>query len=383
ALLFAAAVGLITPGFVTDLFGGAVMVLAFLRKPAGAGPGDGGRKERASVKRRLKGVSAGPVGAMLLGAMLLGVVLLASGCGERSGAGHPSTPRQFLSIGTAGTGGIYYPLGGAIASRLSARDSLREFTAEVSGGSLENIQRIENGQIDLGFTTANTMYEAYTGGQDFAHPMTSLRIVAPLYPNVTQVLVRAGAGIRSVEELRGRRVSVGSSGSGTEELSRQLLAAYGITYDDIDQRFLSFTESASALRDGAIDAAIISAGYPASAVLEVTSTGIARLIPIAGDGARRLRQRYSYYSTGVIPADAYPGQANEMQTIAVMNWLVADSTLDGDVVREVLDVLDQDRGALRQVAEIAGQIRLDALADAPIPLHPAARAWLRERQGSP
>ncbi|MEJ2187178.1 MAG: TRAP transporter fused permease subunit, partial [Gemmatimonadota bacterium] len=266
-LLVAAAIGLIAPGLVTDIFGGGVMALAFLRRPAGAGPGDGSRAEPGGRRRRLMGMPAGPAGMVLLG-----VLLLTSGCGERSGARRPSAPRQFLSIGTAGTGGIYYPLGGAIASRLSARDSVREFTAEVSGGSLENIQRITNGQIDLGFSTANTVYEAYMGGQDFAHPLKSLRIVAPLYPNVVQVLVRVGSGIRSMDQLRGRRVSVGSSGSGTEELSRQLLSAYGITYDDIDERFLSFTESAAALRDGAVDAAIFSVGYPASAVLEVTST---------------------------------------------------------------------------------------------------------------
>jgi TRAP transporter 4TM/12TM fusion protein/TRAP transporter TAXI family solute receptor len=372
-LLAAAAISLIAPGMITDLFGAGVMALTFLWKPAAAGPGGGGRRG-PTKRRRILGTPAGPAGMVILAALVL-----VSGCGERSTVKRTST-RHFLSIGTAGTGGIYYPLGGAIASRLSARDSVREFTAEVSGGSLENIQRIANGQIDLGFSTANTVYEAYVGGQDFARPLKSLRIVAPLYPNVVQVLVRLGSGIRSMEDLRGRRVSVGSSGSGTEELSRQLLAAYGITYDDIDERFLSFTESASALRDGAVDAAIFSVGYPASAVLEVTSTGIARLIPISGDGARRLRERHSYYSTGVIPADAYPGQDHEIQTIAVMNWLVADSTLNGDVVREVLDVLDQDRSALRQVAEIAGQIRLDALADAPIPLHPAARAWLREQR---
>jgi TRAP transporter 4TM/12TM fusion protein/TRAP transporter TAXI family solute receptor len=375
-LLSAAAVGLIAPGLVTDLFGGAAMALAFLRKPAGAGPGAGG-KGATSSRRRLTGVPAGPAGMLLLGTLVL-----FSGCGERNAARRPSVPRQFLSIGTAGTGGIYYPLGGAIASRLSARDSLREFTAEVSGGSLENIQRIANGQIDLGFSMANTLYQAYVGGQDFPRPLKNLRIVAPLYPNVAQVLVRVGSGIRSMSELRGRRVSVGSAGSGTEELSHQLLAAYGITYDDIDQRFLSFTESAAALRDGAVDAAIFSVGYPASAVLEVTSTGVARLIPISGDGARRLQEQHPYYSTGVIPAKAYPGQDQEIRTIAVMNWLVADSSLSGDVVREVLDILDQDRSQLRQVAEIAGQIRLDALNQAPVPLHPAARAWLREKQAT-
>lgn len=282
---------------------------------------------------------------------------------------------RFLSIGTGGTGGVYYPLGGALASRLSEADTTRQYTAEVTGGSVENVNRVAQGQIDLGFTLAVTAYEAYNGGLGFDSAVTSLRVVAPLYPNVVHVLVPGNSPARSVEDLRGRRVSVGSAGSGTEQTSQQILEAHGLTYGDISVRYLSFSESASALRDGALDAAIISVGYPAAAVLEATTTGDARLLPITGERVRELRERYPYYSVGTIPASAYPGVTEDIPTIAMNNWLVARDDLPDDVVVNLLNVLRDARVSLTQVHDVANQIDLAALDDAPIPLHPAAEAW--------
>lgn len=300
-------------------------------------------------------------------------LFLLAGCGDGAGG------RRFLSIGTGGTGGIYYPLGGALAARLSVADSTRQYTAEVTGGSVENVKRVIAGQIDLGFTLSVTAYEAFNGGQDFPTPATDLRIVAPLYPNLTHVLVRRGAPIRGLAGLRDRTVSVGSAGSGTEQVSRQLLEAAGLSYDDVDERFLTFTESAAALRDGAIDAAILSVGYPAAAVLEATTTGDVRLLPIGRAQMEALRRAYPYHGVGEIPAGAYPGVDEPVPTVAMMNWIVGRESLDAGVVTGVLNILGEERVSLEQVHEMAGQVDVAALDDAPIPLHPAARAWLAER----
>ncbi len=289
-------------------------------------------------------------------------------------------PRRFLSLGTAGTGGIYYPLGGALASRLSLADEARQYTAEVTGGSLENINRIANGEMDLGFSLATTMVQAYEGGPDHDVPMSQLRIVAPLYPNLTHVLVADGSPIRSLSDVTGRRVSVGAPGSGTEQVARQILDAHGIGYDDIDVRYLSFRESADAMRDGAIDAAIISVGYPAAAVLEVMTAGVADLIPIDEEHQRILTDRYPYYSRSAIPQDAYRGLNDSVSTIAVMNWIVAYDNLDSSVARLVLETLAEQRSALEQVHGIAAQIDLNVLdGTPPIPLHPATVEWWRSQ----
>lgn len=311
---------------------------------------------------------------MLITVLVLGTLVFTA-C--EAGGGGPR--RTFLSIGTAGTGGLYYPLGGALASRLSAADTTRRYTAEVTGGSVENITRIASGEMDIGLAIGTTVHEAYHGGRDFPTPQTRLRIIAPLYPNLTHVLVPGGSGAQSIAQLRGRRVSVGSAGSGTEQLAQHVLEAYGLSYDMVDERYLSFTESASALADGAIDAAILSVGYPASAVLEVTTTGRARLLPIDGDAAATLTSRYSFYVAASIPAGAYPGMTGPVPSVSVMNWIVARDDLDDDVVTTLLDILRDEADELRRVVDIAGQINLANLYAAPIPLHDAARRWLERR----
>lgn len=286
---------------------------------------------------------------------------------------------EFLSLGTAGTGGIYYPLGGAIASRLSIADSARQYTAEVSGGSVENVNRLGSGQTDLAMVIAMTAYQAQRGEGDFTQAIAGLRAVAPLYPNVTHILVPAGASAQSVADFAGYKVSVGAAGSGTEQLSRHVLEAHGLTYDDIEPRYLSFAESSAALRDGAIDAAIISVGYPAAAVLEASTTSNMRLLPIEGDILDQMLAEHPYYSGGEIPAGAYPDVDAVVPTLAVMNWIISMEALAGDVVTTLLNIMQDDRVSLEQVHDMAKQIDLERLARAPIPLHPAAQEWLSRR----
>ena len=305
---------------------------------------------------------------------IMALLALVLGC-DGTGSGG----RQFLSIGTAGTGGIYYPIGGAIASRLSIRDSLRQYTAEVTGGSVENVNRLREGQIDLGFSLAVTIYEAYHGGEDNATAFEGLRVVAPLYANLVHVLVPRGSTVQSLGELEGSRISVGAAGSGTEQMARQILEEFGLTYDDVQARYLTFSESAASLRDGAIDAAIISVGYPAAAVLEATTTGGARLIPVERERVESLKSRFPYYAAGVIPQGAYPGVEVDISTIAMMNWVVAREDLDEEVVGNLLSVYREEMVSLAQVHEMAGQIDLANLETAPIPLHSGVHRWREAR----
>ncbi len=339
-LLGAGAFGLIVPGMGTDLIGAIIIVFAFFRP------------RRAVVAATT---------------LLLGITACAGGDGA---------PRRFLSIATAGTGGIYYPLGGAIARELSIMDPTRQYTAEVTGGSVENVNRALNGEIDLAMAISVSPYLAVQNGQPGAD---RLRLVAPLYPNLTHVLVPAGSPAGSLDDFRGLRVSVGAAGSGTEQLARQLLEVYGLTYDDIEERFLSFSESAAALKDGAIDAAIISVGYPAAAVLEATTTVGAQLLPIPPERTAELAARYNYYLPGTIPSGVYPGVSEPVPTVAIMNWILADVDLDAEVVENVLTVLTEKRDVLVQVHEMAAQIDLAHLDGAFMEVHPAVIAWRAAR----
>lgn len=306
--------------------------------------------------------------------LLAGVALVTVLAGCQGGSG-----TAYLSIGTGNAGGVYYPVGGALASRLSALDPDRQFTAEVTGASVENIKRIEQGQVDLGFSLTTTVVSAYEGGTEiFPDAVTDLRVVAPVWPNPVNVVVPPNSDIRSLADVRGRRVSVGAPGSGTEQVSRVLLGAYGLTYDDIDERFLSFTESAAGIGDGSLDLALMEVAHPAAAVMEATTTADARLLPIEGPEIDALLAERPYFFRYTIPAGAYRGVDADLPTIAEANWIVARESLDPAVVTLLLDILVQERDQLIQVNEVVRQIDLEDLRRAPIPLHPAAAAWMDE-----
>lgn len=333
-------------------------------------------RSRRRTGGRGRSGSGSRASATAVAALLVALVAAAAGCGGDAG------PSRFVSLGTAGTGGIYYPLGGTIASLLSTVDSTRQYNAEVTGGSLENVTRLRDGEIELGMSIGTTVYEAHSGGVGFDSAFSDLRVVAPLYANQGHVLVPGGSDVQHVGDFEGRRLSVGSAGSGTEQFTGQLLAAYGLTYDDLDERFLTFAESAQALGDASIDGAVFSVGYPASAALQAISTAGARLIPVDSAHVERLRAEHPYYEPGVIPAGAYPGLERDVPTVAMLNWVVARADVEDEVVRQLLDVLDQRREELVATTDIARQIDLGRLSDAPIPVHPAAEAWARDH-GAP
>ena len=253
------------------------------------------------------------------------------------------------------------------------------YTAEVSGGSVENINRLAAGQIDLAFVLGVTAFQAQAGQGDWEVPVSGLRVLAPLYPNLTHVLVPAGSEAAGIADLAGQRVSVGAAGSGTEQVARHLLAAYGLTYDDIDPQYLSFNESSSALRDGAIDAAVMSVGFPAAAVLEATTTAGVRLLPVDPDVIAAMRDEHPYYTTTMLPELAYPGVEVAIPMLTVQNWMVGMDSLDDEVVTILLNILAEDRVSLEQVHAMAKQIDLDRLGDAPIPLHAATQSWISQR----
>jgi TRAP transporter TAXI family solute receptor len=318
--------------------------------PRATSPFSGGRQARRAVA-------------------LLGLLLSWAACGGEG-------TREFRSLGTGGTGGVYYPLGGALASHMSLDDTTRQYTAEVTGGSVENVNRVLAGQIDLGFALSVTVYERFSQAAE-GDPGRRLRVVAPLYPNLVHIMVRKGADISSLAELRGKRVSVGSAGSGTEQTSRQLLGAASLTYDDVDEQYLSFSESAAALKDGALDAAILSVGYPAAAVLEGTTTGGINLLALSADEVDAITEAHPYYDPAFVPPGIYPGVDEPVSTVAMMNWLVARDDLPADIVTNVLNILGGESVSLERVHEMARQIDLSALGRAPAPLHPTSEAWGR------
>lgn len=287
--------------------------------------------------------------------------------------------QSYLSIGTGGTGGIYYPFGGTLASLMSARDPGRLFTAEVSGASVENIKRMQQGQIELGFGLTSTIVGAFNGtSEEFPEPVPDLRIVAPMWPQPVNVLVPRGSDVQTLYDVRGLRVAVGPAGSGTALVSRDLLEAHGLSFDDIQTQYLTFSESSAAIRDGSIDVAVIPVGFPAAAILEATTVADLRILSIEGPQIDSLIAEKPYYYQSVIPGGTYRGSDEDVPSVFEMNWVFAPESLDAEIVRLVLDVYLEDRERMNQVNDIIERIDLDDLRSAPIPLHPAAEEWLAE-----
>ena len=314
--------------------------------------------------------------SMLSVVALLAATLAMGGCDFEG--------RDYRSLGTAGTGGLYYPLGGTIASRLSALDEHnRSFTAEVTGGAVQNVRLLQRGDMDLAMSLSITAHRAYNGLSEGEEAFEDLRIVAPLYPNVVNVLVPGNSNAETLADLEGLRVSVGAAGSGTEQVSRVLLDVYGLSYDTVRERYLTFGETSAAIRDGSIEGGIISVGYPAAAVMEVMETGEGRLLPIDSPWSDELAEAHPYYFRSIIPEGAYRGVTEDIPTIAEWNWILARESLDDDIVENVLHIVSEERDRLIQVTSIAEQIDLAALHDAPIPLHPATERWLQENLPQP
>ena len=176
-----------------------------------------------------------------------------------------------LSIGTGGTGGVYYPLGGGMANILTKHVPGWQVTAEVTGASVDNMKLINTGKTDVGFTMADTAWEAYLGIDKFKDNKVPVRTLVVLYPNRTHVVTVEGTGINTMADLKGKRISVGSPGSGTEILALRLLDAYGLT-NEVKRERLSVAESVNAIKDRKIDAFIWSGGLPTAAVTDLAAT---------------------------------------------------------------------------------------------------------------
>lgn len=314
-------------------------------------------------------------------------IALAAAAGAASAAGAARAQQQFFRIGTGGTGGTYFPVGGMIANAISEASGTGVkglvATAVASNGSLANINAIGAGQFEAGLTQADVAYWAWSGTGLFeGRPkVDSIRFVANLYPESVQIVAKRGSGIRSVADLKGKRVSLDEPGSGTLIDARIVLAAYGLTDRDLKPEYLKMGPAADRMRDGALDAFFTVGGWPTGAIAELASSqGGIDLLPVDGEAAQRLLKQYSFFSADVIPADAYKGSA-ETKTIAVGAQLVTSAKLPDALVHDITKALWND--ATRKMLD-AGHakgklIRKETAIDgAGIPLHPGAERFYRE-----
>ncbi|MFQ3789075.1 TAXI family TRAP transporter solute-binding subunit [Halomonas sp. A29] len=292
----------------------------------------------------------------------------------------PLAVAQQLSIATGGTGGVYYPIGGGLAEMINRHIEGASATAEVTGASVENMGLIMRGDADLALVLADTAYQAYNGTGDFeGRQIEDTRALASIYPNAVQLVVLADSDIQSLEDLRGKRVSVGAPGSGTELNARALLEANGITYDDIRPQRLNFNETADAIRDGDIDAGFWSVGPPTSSILNLAATRDIRLIGLSDEEIANAQEEEPVFASYELRAGMYDGMDEAVQTISIPNVLVVNAEMDEELAYQLTKLLFENTDELIAVHPAANDTTIEFSIDStPVPFHEGALRYYEE-----
>ena len=289
-----------------------------------------------------------------------------------------------ISIGTGGTGGVYYPLGGGLAAILSKYVPGVDATAEVTAGSIANLQLIDGGKSEIGFTMADAAWDAYNGLDKFSGKKIPLRTLAVFYPNRMHVVTVEGTGITRFADLKGKRVSTGAPVSGTEVMSMRLLEAYGLDPNkDVTRERLSVAESVNALKDGKIDALMWVGGVPTPSITDLAATPGKKIRLIDhGDGAENMRKKYGpIYVKNKILANAYPGDDRDTTNVDVWNLLVVPEKADEQLVYNIVKTLFEKKEELVRVHKDAQFLSLDNQTSgaSPLPFHPGAVRYFKEK----
>ena len=312
------------------------------------------------------------------------VVLTLTACNPREFAReHGGITR--LSIATGNTGGVYYPYGGGLAKVLSESLPKVEVTAEVTAASVDNLKLIQLGKVDIAFTLADTLADAVRGRGAFEKTgAVKARTLAVLYPNYTHLVTVEGNGIERLADLRGKVVSTGSAGSGTEVIAFRVLRAAGLDPDrDLRRQALSVNASVDAIKDDKIDAFFWSGGLPTASVLDLASTAGLTAKLIANDEVIPSLQSAwgpSLYRRIVMPKGSYPGQPTDIAVVAVDNALVVDAAMDTQLAYEVTRTLFDRKAELVAIHPEARHLSPEvAIAGSPAEFHPGAIRYYQER----
>lgn len=291
--------------------------------------------------------------------------------------------RVFFGIATGGTGGTYYPLGGMLAQVLSNNTDLTgkklAATAETGNASVANAGLLGRGAIESAFVAADVLDAAYTGKNQFkGKALPNLRALGALYPETVQLVSQPN--VKKFEDLKGLSVSSGSPGSGQWQLLGDLLEAHNMTRDDIKEDYSSFSQSAEKLKDGNLDASLITAGSPTASLVELTNGHAVNMVPLTGAAVKKLQKTQPYYASTVLPAGTYKGIDKDVETLAVRAIWATHADLPEDIAYAVTKALYENVDTLAKVHVKGKEITLKtALQSVSIPLHPGAKRYFREK----
>jgi TRAP transporter TAXI family solute receptor len=299
-------------------------------------------------------------------------------------AGIVHAQQKVMSIGTGGTGGVYYPLGGAVANVLSKTLPNVQATAEVTGGSVDNLKLIKTGQSELGLTMADAALDALKGQDKFKNNPVGLQALLVVYPNRMHVVTVEGSGINTMADLKGKRVSTGSPGSATEVMAFRVIEASGLDKDkDMTRERLGVAESVNAVKDRKIDAFFWVGGIPTAAVTDLAATpGLKMKLIDHSEAVDKMNAKYGkLYTASKIKGGSYPGVDKDNAIAEVWNLLVTGDKMSNDDAYTIVKTLVEKKADLVAVHKEAASFSLENQVQerSPIPFHPGALKYFKEK----
>ncbi len=294
----------------------------------------------------------------------------------------PASARtRFISIGTGGTGGVYYPYGGGVAEIWTKKVKGVKAVAEVTGASVENTKLCDKGETLFGEIMSDVAFQAYTGTGKFKGKPQKIRGMFVMYPNVYHIVTRQDSGINSISDLKGQKVSVGAPGSGTEFMTSLILeGALGIPYDSFNVFRLSFNENANALKDNSIKVGIWCVAPPTSSIMDLATTHKIKIIPFTKAEIDQVTSKYPFYAGYTLPAGVYKGQDQPVYTASVWNTFICNADIDEELVYQLTKAVFENQDFLIKIHHFAKYTTPEnAVKYSAIPLHPGAIRYLKEK----
>ncbi|HCM28021.1 MAG: C4-dicarboxylate ABC transporter substrate-binding protein [Treponema sp. GWB1_62_6] len=290
-------------------------------------------------------------------------------------------PQSNLILATGGTSGTYYPFGGAMAQIWNKSIANMNVTAQSTGASKENIRLVGRGEADLAMVQNDVMDYAFKGIELFAgEKVEGFRTIAVLYPEFVQIVVSPSSGINSVADMKGKRISVGDAGSGVEANAKQILEAYGLSFDDVKAARLSFKESASGLKDKQLDGFFVTGGIPNAAIQELSALAPVKILAIDDAGAARIQAAYKFYTRVTIPKGTYRGVDADAKTLAVNATLIVRKDLGDAVVYDITKALFEKQPELASAHAKGKELTLKGAVDGvSVDFHPGALKYYKEK----
>ncbi|MDW0112509.1 TAXI family TRAP transporter solute-binding subunit [Sporosarcina saromensis] len=324
-------------------------------------------------------------GLFFASALMSASILAACGESDKDGGSSKgdesadSLETKIVTIATGGSSGPYNIIGTTLANEFSKEFGVNS-KPQSTGASVENINLIKEGKVEMAFVMSDVLTEAVEGTGNFSEKVENVQQIAALYPNFVQIVTTADSGIKTIEDLKGKRVAVGDQNSGVEVNARNLLAGFGITYDDLKVDYLGYAEAADGLKSGSVDAAFLTSGLPNSSVMELAASIDLALVAVDRDKVEEIAKDQPYFVAMDIPADTY-GNAEAVPTAAIMNALVVSSELSEEDVYKLTEKFFNSLGELSNSHQAAADISLEGAQKGMVaPVHPGAQKYYDEQK---